>query len=78
MSINLLQCREFAMDEKVTKDKDVLVLGGGKALTRRTPAVACALSPMHLGVRAVIAKSIERIHMANLVNYYLQTNRKES
>jgi aconitate hydratase len=24
---------------------------------------------MHLGVRAVIAKSIERIHMANLVNF---------
>ncbi len=28
-----------------------------------------AVCPMHLGVRAVIAKSIERIHMANLVNF---------
>ena len=28
-----------------------------------------ALCPMHLGVRAVIAKSIERIHLANLVNF---------
>jgi aconitate hydratase len=28
-----------------------------------------ALCPMHLGVRAVIAKSIERIHQANLVNF---------
>ncbi|MDR3565274.1 MAG: aconitate hydratase [Negativicutes bacterium] len=28
-----------------------------------------ALCPMYLGVRAVIAKSIERIHMANLVNF---------
>jgi aconitate hydratase len=28
-----------------------------------------ALCPMHLGVRAVIAKSIERIHMANLTNF---------
>jgi aconitate hydratase len=28
-----------------------------------------ALCPMHLGVRAVIAKSIERIHMANLANF---------
>ncbi|MGD9046009.1 MAG: aconitate hydratase [Desulfobacterales bacterium] len=28
-----------------------------------------ALCPMHLGVRVVIAKSIERIHMANLVNF---------
>jgi aconitate hydratase len=28
-----------------------------------------ALCPMHLGVRAVIAKSIERIHKANLINF---------
>lgn len=28
-----------------------------------------ALCPAHLGVRAVIARSIERIHMANLVNF---------
>lgn len=28
-----------------------------------------ALCPMHLGVKAVIAKSIERIHMDNLVNF---------
>ncbi|MEA3349506.1 MAG: aconitate hydratase, partial [Chloroflexota bacterium] len=28
-----------------------------------------ALCPMYLGVKAVIAKSIERIHMANLINF---------
>lgn len=28
-----------------------------------------AVCPMYLGVRAVIAKSIERIHMANLINF---------
>lgn len=28
-----------------------------------------AVCPMHLGVRAVIAKSIERIHKANLINF---------
>jgi len=28
-----------------------------------------ALCPMYLGVKAVIAKSIERIHAANLVNF---------
>jgi aconitate hydratase len=28
-----------------------------------------ALCPMYLGVRAVIAKSIERIHKANLINF---------
>lgn len=28
-----------------------------------------ALCPMHLGVKAIIAKSIERIHAANLVNF---------
>ena len=28
-----------------------------------------ALCPMYLGVRVVIAKSVERIHLANLVNF---------
>jgi aconitate hydratase len=28
-----------------------------------------AICPMYLGVRAVLAKSIERIHMANLINF---------
>ena len=28
-----------------------------------------ALCPMYLGVRAVLAKSIERIHKANLINF---------
>jgi aconitate hydratase len=28
-----------------------------------------AVCPMYLGVRIVIAKSVERIHMANLVNF---------
>ena len=28
-----------------------------------------ALCPMYLGVKAVIAKSIERIHRANLINF---------
>ena len=28
-----------------------------------------ALCPMYLGVRAVIAKTIERIHQANLINF---------
>ncbi|MBT4814406.1 MAG: aconitate hydratase, partial [Lentisphaerae bacterium] len=28
-----------------------------------------AICPMHLGVRAVIARSIERIHSANLINF---------
>ncbi len=28
-----------------------------------------ALCPMYLGVRAVIAKSFERIHAANLINF---------
>ena len=32
----------------------------------REHAAAC---PMYLGVRAVLAKSIERIHMANLINF---------
>ena len=32
-------------------------------------AGACRLCPMYLGVKAVIAKSFERIHAANLINF---------
>jgi len=45
----------------------VIVAGGsyGQGSSREH----AALCPMHLGVRAVIAKTIERIHQANLVNF---------
>ena len=33
------------------------------------PREAAVLSPLHLGVRAVLAKSFARIHRANLINW---------
>jgi aconitate hydratase len=48
--------------------KDNIVVGGlsyGQGSSREH----AALCPMYLGVRAVIAKSVERIHMANLINF---------
>jgi len=52
------------------KEKGVhnLVVGGwsyGQGSSREH----AALCPMYLGVRAVIAKSLERIHTANLINF---------
>jgi len=48
--------------------RDNIVLGGlsyGQGSSREH----AALCPMFLGVKAVIAKSLERIHSANLVNF---------
>ena len=49
--------------------------GGGSAIVagqsygQGSSREHAALCPMYLGVRAVIAKSIERIHKANLINF---------
>ena len=48
--------------------KSAIIIGGdsyGQGSSREH----AALCPMYLGVRAVIAKAIERIHQANLVNF---------
>jgi len=45
------------------------VIVGGESYGQGSSREHAALCPMALGVRAVIAKSIERIHMANLVNF---------
>ncbi len=42
---------------------------GGRNYGQGSSREHAALAPMHLGVRAVIAKSFARIHMANLVNF---------
>ncbi|MFR9255961.1 MAG: aconitase family protein [Merdibacter sp.] len=48
--------------------------GGGKIhplrarITGRAPRASMPLAPLYLGVKAVIAKSFARIHMANLIN----------
>jgi len=45
------------------------VIVAGESYGQGSSREHAALCPMHLGVRVVLAKSIERIHQANLVNF---------
>ncbi|MHC4174599.1 MAG: aconitate hydratase [Planctomycetota bacterium] len=45
------------------------VIMAGESYGQGSSREHAALCPMYLGVRAVIAKSIERIHKANLINF---------
>ncbi len=45
------------------------IIVGGASYGQGSSREHAALCPMYLGVRAVIAKSIERIHKANLINF---------
>ena len=45
------------------------IIAGGLSYGQGSSREHAALCPMYLGVRAVIAKSVERIHMANLINF---------
>ncbi|HKW92568.1 MAG TPA: aconitate hydratase [Methylomirabilota bacterium] len=45
------------------------VIVGGELYGQGSSREAAVLSPLHLGVRAVLAKSFARIHRANLVNW---------
>lgn len=45
------------------------VIVGGLSYGQGSSREHAAICPMHLGVKAVIAKSFERIHAANLVNF---------
>ncbi len=42
---------------------------GGVSYGQGSSREHAAICPMHLGIRAVIARSFERIHAANLVNF---------
>jgi aconitate hydratase len=45
------------------------IIVGGESYGQGSSREHAALCPMYLGVKAVVAKSIERIHAANLVNF---------
>jgi len=45
------------------------VLVGGELYGQGSSREAAVLSPLHFGVRAVLAKSFARIHRANLINW---------
>ncbi|HET7876370.1 MAG TPA: aconitate hydratase [Methylomirabilota bacterium] len=47
------------------------VIVGGEIYGQGSSREAAVLSPLHLGVRAVLAKSFARIHRANLINWGL-------
>ena len=55
------------MDNKAKGVANVIV--AGESYGQGSSREHAALCPMYLGVRAVIAKSIERIHRANLINF---------
>ncbi|MEI6563000.1 MAG: aconitate hydratase [bacterium] len=45
------------------------IIVGGESYGQGSSREHAALCPMYLGVKAVLAKSIERIHSANLINF---------
>src|SRR5262249_35573332 len=45
------------------------VIVGGEIYGQGSSREAAVLSPLHLGVRAVLVKSFARIHRANLINW---------
>ena len=52
------------------KEKGIAnIIVGGESYGQGSSREHAALCPMYLGVKAVIAKTIERIHQANLVNF---------
>ena len=58
--------------ERALKLKEEAIAGlivAGESYGQGSSREHAALCPMYLGVRAVIAKSIERIHKANLINF---------
>ena len=58
---------ERALELKGKGNAGVIV--AGESYGQGSSREHAALCPMYLGVRAVIAKSIERIHKANLINF---------
>lgn len=60
----------FAERALELKEKDIAgVIVAGESYGQGSSREHAALCPMCLGVRAVVAKSIERIHKANLINF---------
>jgi aconitate hydratase len=51
------------------KERGGGIIVGGQTYGQGSSREHAAIAPMHLGVRAVIAKSFARIHRANLVNW---------
>jgi aconitate hydratase len=62
--------KEFSARASMLRDKGVHnIIVAGISYGQGSSREHAALCPMYLGVKAVLAKSIERIHAANLVNF---------
>ncbi|HUS72597.1 MAG TPA: aconitate hydratase [Sedimentisphaerales bacterium] len=60
----------FARRAIELKEKGIAgIIVAGESYGQGSSREHAALCPMHLGVRVVLAKSIERIHKANLINF---------
>ncbi|MCK5528700.1 MAG: aconitate hydratase [Kiritimatiellae bacterium] len=61
---------EFHIRAAASRDQGVAnLIVAGESYGQGSSREHAALCPMFLGVKVVIAKSIERIHMANLINF---------
>ncbi|MBD3240540.1 MAG: aconitate hydratase [Chitinivibrionales bacterium] len=61
---------EFAAEAKANKEGGVHnVIVAGESYGQGSSREHAAICPMYLGVKLVVARSIERIHKANLVNF---------
>lgn len=62
--------KEFSGRASALRDKGIHnLIVAGTSYGQGSSREHAALCPMYLGIKAVIAKSIERIHAANLVNF---------
>jgi len=60
----------FAARAIANRDQDIHnIIIAGESYGQGSSREHAALCPMYLGVKAVIAKSFERIHIANLINF---------
>lgn len=61
--------KTFPARAKAVKDKGGSIIVGGDNYGQGSSREHAALAPMYLGVQAVIAKNIARIHNSNLINF---------
>jgi len=61
---------EFYTNASANRDAGILnVIVAGESYGQGSSREHAAMCPMYLGVKALVAKGIERIHLANLINF---------
>ena len=59
----------FNRAKKIKENGEFNIIVGGLSYGQGSSREHAALCPMYMGVKAVITKSYERIHIANLINF---------